>query len=196
MSQPLDRSCTHPQLGKLDTKAGEFWIGNPFQITERGENLSAYEQNRLYMNVDGESFIDASYAAVADIDSDSRSVIAADFDNDGAIDLLVGSVGGGPLRLFLNRMPQRNRLHLTLEGSVSNRLAIGTRLVARFGKKRIVRDVFPVNGCMGQAPALVDLGVGDAEQIGELTIRWPSGSTQVVKGIHVRNPLHVVEPSP
>ena len=34
-------------------------------------------------------------------DSDSRSVVAADFNRDGAVDLLVGSVGGGPMRLFL-----------------------------------------------------------------------------------------------
>ncbi|MBC8353208.1 MAG: CRTAC1 family protein [Planctomycetes bacterium] len=195
MSQPLDRNCTHPQLGELDEAAGEFWIGNPFQIAAQGENLSAYERNRLYLNVDGESFVDSSFAAGADIDSDSRSVIATDFNNDGAIDLLVGSVGGGPLRLFLNQVPQQKRLQLTLEGRASNRLAIGTRVVARIGDRQVVRDVFPVNGFMGQSPPVVDLGLGEADRIEELTIRWPSGTVQVVEDVQLGSPQHLVEPS-
>ena len=67
---------------------------------------------------------------------------------------------------------------LSLEGVTSNRLGIGTRLIARIGEKQIVRDVFPVNGFMGQSPPIVDIGVGDATEISKLTIRWPSGVTR------------------
>jgi ASPIC and UnbV len=193
VSQPLNREHTHPQLGELDEEAGEFWIGNPFDIAAQGENLSAYERNRLYLNVDGKSFVDSSFASDADIDSDSRSVIATDFNGDGAIDLLVGSVGGGPLRLFVNRIPQSHRLKLTLEGVVSNRFGIGTRIVARAGNTQFVRDAFPVNGFMGQGPAFVDLGVGQFGEIDELTIRWPTGKLQVFNDVDVSLPLHVVE---
>jgi hypothetical protein len=170
-----------------------LWVGNPFQLVKQGDNLSAYERNRLYLNVDGERFIDGSFASAVDIDSDSRSAIATDFNNDGAIDLLVGSVGGGPLRLFLNQIPQQNRLQLTLQGVTSNRLGIGTRLIARIGEKQIVRDVFPINGFMGQSPPEVDIGVGDATQIDELTVRWPSGITQSFRNIDAKVPLHIVE---
>ena len=85
-----------PELGEVDRDAGEFWYENPFQIVTNGENLSAFERNCLFMNLDGQAFIDGSFASGADIDSDSRSVIATDMNADGAIDLLVGSVGGGP----------------------------------------------------------------------------------------------------
>lgn len=193
MSQPLNRTCSHPQLGQLDTQAGELWASNPFQLVSRGDNLSAYERNRLYLNVDGQRFIDGSFASAVNLEADSRSAVSADFNGDGALDLLVGSVGGGPLRLFLNQIPQRNRLQLTVEGTDSNRLAIGTRLIARLGDKQVVRDVFPINGFMGQGPALIDIGIGDATQVDELTIRWPSGSVQVVNDIDVGEPLHVVE---
>lgn len=193
MSQPLNRTCVHPQLGEIDEEANELWVGNPFQLVTQGDNLSAYERNRLYLNVDGQRFIDASFASAVNIDSDSRSVIAADFNNDHAIDLLVGSVGGGPLRLFLNQIPQQNRLRVTLQGVTSNRLGIGTRLIARIGEKQIVRDIFPVNGFMGQSPPTVDIGVGDATQIDALTVRWPSGITQVMSDVDVQEPLHIVE---
>ncbi len=104
VSQPLDRTGTLPKLGDLDEELGEFWAGNVFSMPRNGDNLSAYERNRLFLNKgDGESFLDASFASGADIDSDSRTVVAADFDRDGRPDLLVGSVGCGSLRLFLNR---------------------------------------------------------------------------------------------
>ena len=193
MSQPLNRTCAHPELGEVDRAAGELWVSNPFQLVTQGDNLSAYERNRLYLNVDGKRFIDGSFASAIDLDSDSRSVIATDFNNDGAIDLLVGSVGGGPLRLFLNQIPQQNRLQVTLQGESSNRLGIGTRLIARSGEKQIVRDVFPLNGFMGQSPPTIDFGVGNEQQIDELTVRWPSGTIEVIRDVDVGIPLHIVE---
>jgi hypothetical protein len=192
VTQPLDRTCSISQVGELDRDAGEFWMENPFDIVTQGENLSAYERNCLFMNVDGESFVDGSFASGADIDSDSRSVIATDFNKDGSIDLLVASVGGGPLRLFLNRMPQQKRLRLTLEGTSSNRQGIGTRIIAKAGGRQVVRDVFPANGFAGQAPAHVDLGVGDAEHV-ELTVRWPSGRMQRLEQVPTGPPLKLVE---
>ena len=186
MSRPLDRNAELPELGEVDRESGEFWIKNPFRIPASGNNLSAYERNRLYLNVEGRSFIDASFASRADIDSDSRSVVAADFDRDGAPDLLVGSVGGGPLRLFLNRFPKTTRrVRIDLVGTESNRGAIGTRIVAEAGGREIVRDHFPVNGGVGQAPAEMLVGLGRATRIDRLSIRWPTGVVQVFEDLPV-----------
>ena len=193
MSQPMNRTCAHPQLGEVDQEAGELWVSNPFLLVPNGDNLSAYERNRLYLNVDGNRFIDSSFASEVDLDSDSRSAISADFNNDGALDLLVGSVGGGPLRLFFNRIPQQNRLQLTLQGTESNRSAIGTRVIAEIGDRKVYRDIFPVNGFMGQSPPIVDLGVGAAESIDRLTIRWPSGKERTLQDVDVSEPLELVE---
>ena len=179
MSQPHDRLCQLDAIGEIDTEAGEFWVKNPFQMPNERENLSAFERNRTFLNLDGNSFIDVSFASGADIDSDSRSVVAADFDLDGATDLLVGSVGGGPLRLFLNRFPKANYARIRLEGSESNRAGIGARLTATVGSRKLVRDLFPHNGFMGQGPAEIVLGLGDAKTIDRLEVRWPSGKMQV-----------------
>ena len=118
MTRPLDRNARLPEIGEVDREAGEFWVENPFLMPGSGMNLSAFERNRLFLNVDGSSYIEASFAAQADIESDSRSVVAADFDRDGAEDLLVGSVGGGPLRLFLNRFDRAARVRLELVGFI------------------------------------------------------------------------------
>jgi len=193
VSQPTNRNARIPELGEIDREAGEFWIENPFQVAATGHNLSAFERNRLFLNIGGEEFLDASFASGADIDSDSRSVVAADFDGDMAQDLLVVSVGGGPARLFLNRFPRSNRLRVDLEGVDSNRPGIGSRVVAEIGDRRLVRDVFPANGAMGQGPVELILGLGDAERVDRLSIRWPTGTTQVLTDVPAGHRITVTE---
>lgn len=183
MSQPHNRLSQLEAIGEIDEEAGEFWTKNPFQMPNERENLSSFERNRTFLNLDGNSFIDVSFASGADIDSDSRSVVAADFNRDGATDLLVGSVGGGSLRLFLNRFPKANFSRIRLEGSGSNRAGIGARLTATVEGKKLIRDLFPQNGFMGQGPAEIILGLGDAKEIDRLEVRWPSGKTQIYKNL-------------
>ena len=185
MSQPHNRLSQLEAIGEIDEEAGEFWTKNPFQMPNERENLSSFERNRTFLNLDGNSFIDVSFASGADIDSDSRSVVAADFNRDGATDLLVGSVGGGSLRLFLNRFPKANFSRIRLEGSGSNRAGIGARLTATVAGQKLIRDLFPQNGFMGQGPAEIILGLGDAKEIDRLEVRWPSGKTQIYKNLAV-----------
>ncbi len=171
-----------------------MWEGNVFRLVTGGSNLSAYERNRLYLNAPGQSFVDASFASSADIDSDSRSAIAADFDRDGAPDLLVGSAGGGVLRLFRNRFPRNmRRVRFELVGTRSNRPAIGARLIAHCGERQIVRDVFPANASMGMAPVEMLMGVGEVERIDSLTVRWPTGKTQQFKDLPVDSEITITE---
>ena len=194
VTRPTDRTCEIQPLGDIDHGAGEFWETNPFAIIKNGENLSAYERNKLYMNVDGQRFFDASFASSADIDSDSRSAVGADFDNDGDPDLLVASTGGGPLRLFDNRFQSGNHfLTIRLRGTQSNRMAIGSRVILEVGGRKIIRDLFPRNGCMGLGPADLLGGVGKATTIDQVTVRWPSGEIQSVSGVPVEEPLEIKE---
>ncbi len=193
MSQPLDRTCKIKPLGKIDSAAGEFWT-DTFQMPKQRDNLSAYETNCLFLNVDGTRFLDASFASQANIDSDSRSVMVGDFNGDLAPDLLVGSVGGGPLRLFMNQFPEGNhRVEIRLKGVESNHSAIGARAVAEANGKLIVRDLFAPNGFMGQGPAWLNFGVGSADRIDKLTIRWPTGKQQVFEDLPVDCVIQIVE---
>lgn len=193
MTQPTDRLCRIPQIGEVDEDAGEFWIENPLMIPQRGENLSAFERNAFFMNVAGKDFINGSFASSIDIDSDSRSVVPADFDGDGAVDLMVGSVGGGPLRVFRNQLRQGNRLNIRLRGTTSNRSGIGARLVARIGDRQVVRDAIPHNGFMALGPPEVWIGAGDADKIDALTIRWPTGKIQEFRNIELNRRVTITE---
>ena len=177
MTQPFDQKAKCEAAGKLDESIGEFWLENPWQPSEH--NLSAYERNRVLINGRSEFFVDASHACGgADMDSDSRSVIAGNFNEDGMPDLLIRNSGGGPLRLFLNRFPKTNWIQLSLVGQKSNSHGIGARITATFGGEKVQREMQSQNCFLGQSPAVIHIGMGEATTIDQLTIQWPSGETQ------------------
>jgi hypothetical protein len=190
VSQPGDRSCAVPLPGKLDESLHEFWVDNPWRIAGAGFNLSAFERNRAFLNVGGKDFLDISHLTGADSDGDGRAVVAADFRGVGQLDLLVRQAGGGPLLLFENRLPRRHYLDVSLRGGKGNRRGIGARLTAVAGGLRQVRELYPAAGLFSQAPAVVHFGLGDAESVDTLTVRWPSGRVQVLNNL--RADRHIV----
>ena len=169
-----------PLPGKLDDSLHEFWVDNPWQIVAHGHNLSCYERNRVFLNVKGQDFLDISHLTAADSDGDGRAVVAADFRNAGQLDLVVRQAGGGALLLFENRLPRKNYLQVSLRGRASNRQGIGARLTATVNGQQLVRELYPANGYLAQAPNVVHFGLGDNASIDRLTIRWPSGKTQTL----------------
>jgi hypothetical protein len=178
VSQPCNRQCTVPAPGRLDAELKEFWTDNPWNIIAQGHNLSCYERKRAYLNVKGQAFLEISHLTGADNDSDGRSVVAADFGNTGRLDLIVRQVGGGPLLLYENRFPQKHYLEVSLRGRQSNRQGVGARLTAVVRGQPLVRELYPHNTYRSQAPNVVHFGLGDAEAVERLTVRWPSGRVQ------------------
>ena len=180
MSQPCDRACKIPAPGHVDQSLGEFWVENPWEIVKNGHNLSCFERKRTWMNIGGSNFLDLSYLTGTDNDGDGRSVVAGDFRNIGRQDLVVRQAGGGPLFLYENDFPQRHYLKVSLRGRESNRLGVGARLRAVVNGRQLVREMFPVNSYRSEMPNLVHFGLGDAERVDRLEIRWPSGKSQVL----------------
>lgn len=157
-------------------------MGSPWEIFQK-ENLSCYERNRFFMNARGRTYLDASFVSGADHDGDSRAAMALDFNHDGKLDLLVRQAGGGPLLAYENRFATGNAVNVWLRGRKSHRSGIGARLVGRVGDQKIVRECYPHNCFRSQAALVQSFGLGSAEQLDELVIRWPSGIEQTVRNL-------------
>jgi enediyne biosynthesis protein E4 len=111
----------------------------------------------------------------------ARGLAVGDYDNDGAVDVLVGVNGGAPVLLKNNAAKGNNWLGLKLEGTTSNRDAIGARVVwTAAGKKRSRLKNNGGSYLSSHDPRMV-LGIGNAARIDELEIRWPGPSTRVDK---------------
>jgi hypothetical protein len=109
----------------------------------------------------------------------ARGLAVGDFDNDGAVDVLIGVNGGAPV-LLKNRAAAGNHwLGLKLEGVTSNRDAIGAKI--RWSAGGIVRSKLKNSGgsyLSSHDPREV-LGIGKAEKIDWVEITWPKPSTRV-----------------
>jgi hypothetical protein len=192
VSQPFDRGCRVAKPGTLDKSLDQFWEDDPWQIM-MSHNQSGFERNRAFLNVGGKTFVDMSYLTAADTDGDSRAVAAGDFNNDGRMDLIVRSVGGGPLQLFENNFPKKHYLKISLRGTKSNRLGVGTRLSVWTGEQKQVRELYPANSFSSQAPCVAHFGLGDAATLDRLVIEWPSGATQEFEDISTDRHITVRE---
>jgi hypothetical protein len=193
VSQPYERDCCVPQPGKIDKSLGEFWSESAWTIPIGGHNLSAYERDKLWLNIKGKQFLELSYLMGTDNEGDGRGIVAGDFRNTGQQDLVLRQSGGGPVVMYENQMPPRHFLTVTLRGTRSNRLGIGARLVAHAGGQKLVRELFPANGFRAQMASQVHLGLADAEQIDRLVIQWPSGQTQELTNLAVNRHVVITE---
>lgn len=193
MARPCNRSADVPAAGELDSADGQFWVGSPWDIVNQEYNLSAYERNRLFLNLGGTQFADVSYLTGTDSDGDGRAVIAADIDGDGMQDLLVRQAGGGPLLVFRNKFPKQHSLTVSLRGTRSNALGVGARLIAVVGDRRIVRELYGANTYVSQMPSQVHFGLGSQTKLDRLTIHWPSGLVQELTDVQGDRHIQIVE---
>jgi hypothetical protein len=87
-----------------------------------------------------------------------------------------------PPSLLRNDAPPGNHwIKVRLEGTKSNRSAIGARVVARYGGKQQVQEV--LSGCsfLSSNDPRLHFGLGAATAV-DLEIRWPSGLVEHVRG--------------
>jgi hypothetical protein len=111
----------------------------------------------------------------------ARGLAVGDYDNDGALDVLIANNGGAPVLLKNQAAKGNNWLGLKLEGVTCNRDAIGARILWRAGGK--LRHRMKNNGgsyLSSHDPREV-LGIGTADQVDELEIHWPPPSRRVEK---------------
>lgn len=153
-------------------------------------DLAALFPNVLLL--DRGTFRDATFAAGVGHLQKSNGIAFADVDDDGDLDLGV-QVGGwyqddgfGDV-FFENPGCGGHWLAVDLIGTRSNRFGVGARIRVRVEGKDGARDVVHFvgsGGSLGCNPLRAHLGLGRAERIAALEIRWPEGGEpQRIEGV-------------
>lgn len=124
----------------------------------------------------------------------------ADYDDSGNLSLF-GSFGGfywgsrETSRLYRNAGSGNKSLEIRLVGTRSNRDAIGARISARAGNRRIYKWVDGGNGFGCGNSRVVHLGLGAETHVSELQIDWPSGLRQSFHNIPAGQRIEITEAS-
>jgi enediyne biosynthesis protein E4 len=123
----------------------------------------------------------------------SRGAAFGDFDNDGDVDVLVMNMNGRPSLLRNDYAGQNRWLMIRLEGTRSNRSAIGATVTVTAGGRRQARTVVSQSSYYSHDDLRLRFGLGTAEQADRVDIRWPAGTTQVLTDVRADQILAIRE---
>ena len=141
-----------------------------------------YKERRIvYHNLGNGTFDDISEHAGAAIleRHSSRGAAFGDYDNDGAVEVVVNNQNEAPSLLKLARKPPGNWVILKLEGVRSNRSAIGARVSLTADGRTQVDEVRSGGSFASQSDLRLHFGLAQARKIDRVEIEWPSGVRQV-----------------
>ena len=176
---------------------GYFGTGTP--------SFASLLPNKMFVNQGGKTFEDATSSTQLGHLQKGHGVAFADFDRDGDLDIYI--VLGGAFEgdnfanaLFINGLEEgRNFLSVKLEGTKSNRAALGARLRLRYqdGKgqtHQIMKRVSP-GGSFGGNPLTVHFGLANAAKIIDLQVIWPyeGKPTETYTDLNINQRIKITE---
>jgi hypothetical protein len=126
---------------------------------------------------------------------DGRSVAFVDLWNRGVLDMVVANQRG-PLLVYKNTVnPQNQWIGFDLEGTASNRSAIGAEVAVYWNGQEQVQAVSGGNGFCSQNERPLHFGLGKAPKLEKAVIRWPSGKVQTLQNLAPGQVLRLKEPA-
>jgi hypothetical protein len=176
----------------------DIFIGTGCVYPETEAALPAYPYKSLPMlfrNLGGARFelLEAEAGPAMLEKHSTRGVAFGDLDNDGDIDIVLWNRNETPslLRNDLS-LPNRHWVQLRLEGTKSNRAAVGARVVLEYGGKKQAKAVLSQASFYSANDPRLHFGLGEADQA-RATVYWPSGAVEVFEIPKVNAIVHLKE---
>lgn len=167
---------------------------NPFptdggaEKTVRSNALSGGERNRLFLKTES-NYKDVSLVSGIDFREDGRGFVVFDYDKDGWLDLGITSPNRPRFRIARNRLAdfqtkKNGFVEIQLVGGQtvgsqsekwSPRDPYGATVIATIGNQKRAFQLSCGEGLSVQNANRIHVGLGQAKQIDELKVIWPSG---------------------
>jgi enediyne biosynthesis protein E4 len=137
------------------------------------------QPNQFFLNDGTGRFVDVSAESGKAVLAHyaSRAVAVCDYDRDGRLDLLVTN-NNGPYQLLRNEMPSKGSwIGLRLKGAGTLPTAIGARVELEVDGRLLSRELQAGSGYLAGHANEVHFGLGEYEELGDLNVWWPDGTT-------------------
>ena len=176
--------------------------GHVYPEVEQLKTEAGYAQRKLlYHNQRNGHFADVSFDAgpgISDI-APARGAAFGDYDNDGDVDVVVNTVNDYPQLLRCDSKLDNNWIKVRTVGTKSNRSGIGARIVCTThmpGESKPHQQIDEVRsggGYISQSDLRIHFGIGKAEKVDVLEVRWPSGQVDTLKDVKPNQLIYVKE---
>jgi enediyne biosynthesis protein E4 len=171
--------------------------GNPDDQIETVEKDVTYREPMLLFHGDGKTLrnVSGESGPVFRRELSARGLAIGDFDNDGAVDVLVAINDGAPLLLRNRAARGRHWLGVHLVGRESNRDAIGARVTWQAGDLRRSRTKVGGGSYLSSHDPRLVLGLGNRTRIDWLEVQWPQpgGKTERITESPIDRYITIVE---
>ncbi len=176
--------------------------GHVYPEVEQLKTEAGYPQRKLlYKNLRNGRFDDVSGDGGPGISTPyaSRGCAFGDFDNDGDLDVVVNTINDYPQLLRSDSSLENNWIKVKTIGTKSNRSGIGARLrcVTRPPDEQKehsqIDEVRSGGSYISQNDLRVHFGLGKAQKVELLEIRWPSGHVDTLKDVKPNQVIFVKE---
>jgi hypothetical protein len=139
----------------------------------------------VFRNVDGARFEDVSArsGAGATTAHSSRGAAFGDFDNDGDLDALVFNMNEPPSLLRNDYAGPNHWIAIKLEGTASNRAALGATVRVAAGGRTQAQTVLSQSSYYSHDDLRLHFGLGTAEAAAKIDVTWPSGHTDALTNV-------------
>ena len=177
--------------GRLDLVVSNGHVGD-FRHT----GVPYHMPTQVFRNVGAEKFVELGAGTLGEFFQQphlGRGLARLDWNRDGRDDIAVSHLEE-PVALLTNRTTTSNQfLALRLRGVVSSRDAVGATVIVTCGQRMVSGQVTSGDGYLARNEQRLTFGLGPADGVDTVEVRWPSGLTQTVQDIPLDTELLLVE---
>jgi hypothetical protein len=154
-------------------------------VTDFSPAIPYEMRSQLILSDRARRFVDVSTKAGApwQVLRLARGLAAGDIDNDGHIDVLLVSENA-PLALLRNQfISSAHFVTLALEGTTSNRDAVGAQVSLTSSGQTQIAARFGGGSYLSAGDPRLHFGVGSARAVDKIVVTWPSGRRDSYAGL-------------
>ena len=132
------------------------------------------QANSFYLNTGNSIFSEPNAGFEGDTTITYNTAIG-DFNNDGFSDIIVVNKEPFLTQLWTNNGGENNWIKIKLQGVLSNRDGIGSKIESYSGGQYQMRYILCGNGFLGQNSLTEIIGINNIEKADSIIITWPTG---------------------